>query len=1038
MNEKIKLSNTYLKAFEGLNHEQREAVTSIHGPVAVIAGPGTGKTQIIATRIAYILASSATQAAPHNILCLTFTDAGAVAMRERLLGLIGAEAHKVHIHTFHSFCNQVISRNPDYFGSRELKPISEIEKIELFQELINEIKPGSALYSTAQDKSYLAQGLAAFFNLIKQENLDPDHLKTEALEEIEANKFSDEFIYKRNGAGYKKGDFNEKKFKDAERRLLKTAQAAELFNRYNELLVLKERFDFQDMISWVIKAFQEHEPLLLRYKEQYLYQLVDEYQDSNGAQLELLRLLSEDPDGQPNLFVVGDGDQAIYRFQGAEANNLIRFEQQFQQHLKRIVLRNNYRSIPAVLKASQQLIVRQNPDRSTPLIAANEMLGKSEELIHELHCINPIHELTYLLEEVQSRLDQGTSPSQIAIIYRNHKQADILIHQLKQLKIAFETARPVNILELPLIRQLIHMMRYTAEELRGVGYGDYLLFELMHFECIGVHPTDAARFSRLCDRGFEDQKGTLWREMLSSTERMLQAGLSSLGSFKKLNQLINSMMKAVANETLQEYFATVLKESGILAEIMNHSERNWYMEVINTFFDFIKEETARRPETKLSGLLHILEQMQFNKVPLIAQRVYHAADGLQLLTAHSAKGLEFDHVYLIGAQKSMWEEKRSPGRLISLPSSLQILRDDMQEEDERRLFYVAITRARKTLSISYSTSDLKGKELEASRFIAEANDPETCYTEIKVSMSNDQITKFNTQSLSPLPLLDSPWLDHELINSALKGYRMSVTHLNKYLRCPISFYFENILRVPAARSAVMGYGSAIHYALEMYYADRLKLGQFAEEQSLLRYFDKSMRFYRSHFTEHSFNGYMERGNFALKKFREEHILRSNTVVILEYKSNHLAIDGVPVSGRLDKLEFDGNNLTVVDYKTGRLSEEKFLPPGEKMAEGGDYWRQMIFYKLLLEADKSKQWKMTSGRFDFVEPDKDGQLKSRAVELLPEHEQFVRQQLQQVYQSIQAHEFEKGCGEDNCPWCNFVSSRYHSLSDWQSSEEIEVS
>ncbi len=1037
MNEKIRLSEAYLKAFQGLNQEQREAVETTQGPVAVFAGPGTGKTQIIATRIAYLLASPHTQASPHHILCLTFTDAGAVAMRERLLSLIGAEAHKVHIHTFHSFCNQVISRSPEYFGFRELKPLSEIERIELFQDLIKGIKPGTPLYSTAQDKSYLLHGLGSFFNLIKQENLNPSVIKEESLAEIEFNKSSEDFYYKRNGPGYKKGDFNEKKFKDAERRLLKTAQATDLFEQYNLLMAERQRFDFQDMISWVIRAFQEHEPLLLRYKEQYLYMLVDEYQDSNGSQLELLRLLSEDPDEQPNLFVVGDGDQAIYRFQGAEADNLLNFERQYQKHLRKIVLKENYRSIPAVLKASHQLIVRQNPSRVMALKAANPELAASNRLIDEIVCSNPIHEWQYILDQVQKKISESVPYSQLAIIYRNHKQADQLIHQLKHLNIPFETARPMNILELPMIKQLIHLMRYAAEEMRGTGYGDYLLFEMMHFDCFAIHPADAARFSRICDRGFDDDRGTPWREMLSSPERMLQAGLGSLGAFKKLNHMLNAMMKSLANDTLQEYFAVVLKESGMLSQVMNHPDRSWFMEVINTFFDFIKEETARKPETSLNGLLFLLDQMLINNVSLIAHQIYHAEDGLQLLTAHSAKGLEFDHVYLMGAQKNMWEEKRSPGRFITLPLVLQALRDDMQEEEERRLFYVAMTRARRSLSISYSRQDMKGKELEASRFVAEANDPEGFLKEKVISMADSSLDQFNLNALSPVPLTNKPWLDHTLINAALKGYRMSVTHLNKYLRCPVSFYFENILRVPAARSAVMGYGSAIHYALEMYYADRLKTDRFPEEEQLIRYFDKSMRFYRSHFTDHSFESYRERGHFALQKFRELHVLNSNTVVILEYKSNHLAIDGVPVSGRLDKLEFDGNDVTVVDYKTGRLSEEKFLPPGEKQVDGGDYWRQMIFYKLLLEADRSKAWKMRTGRFDFVEPDKDGKLNSREVPLLPEYEQQVKQQIQTVYQGIIAHEFSQGCEEEDCPWCSFVASRYQNLPEWHTEDEIDV-
>lgn len=254
-----------------------------------------------------------------------------------------------------------------------------------------------------------------------------------------------------------------------------------------------------------------------------------------------------------------------------------------------------------------------------------------------------------------------------------------------------------------------------------------------------------------------------------------------------------------------------------------------------------------------------------------------------------------------------------------------------------------------------------------------------------------------------------------------------MTHLNKYLTCPVSFYFENVLKIPQPRNAASGYGSAIHGALESFYND-MRLAEnssFGPLEELLQFFDQEMQYYRSHFTSEQFVRYLERGRYALEIFREQKILTSTKTVLLEFKSDHLTIAGVPVSGMLDKLEFNGNDVTVVDYKTGKLKAERMLPPGEKSALGGDYWRQMVFYKLLLDADKTKTWKMVAGRFDFVEPNDKNSLDSALVQMESSYENQVKAQIKETYAKILNLEFEEGCEEEHCVWCNFLKSNFSS-------------
>ena len=309
----------FLEVYTGLNQEQKKAVDTIEGPVMVIAGPGTGKTQILGARIGKILID--TDAQPDNILCLTYTDAGAVAMRKRLLGFIGADAYKVHIYTFHAFCNNIIQDNLSLFEKTSLDPVSDLERIDLFKQLIDSFPKNHLLKRYRGDVYYEIGNLQNLFSNMKKEGWTPAHINERIdayLSEIETR---DEFVYKRAYKQFKAGDKKENKIAEERERMEKLRAAVNEFDRFQLLMRNRNRYDFDDMINWVIKAFEEHPSLLMRYQEQFLYILVDEYQDTSGTQNKIVELLINYWE-QPNVFVVGDDDQSIYRFLGANVVNM--------------------------------------------------------------------------------------------------------------------------------------------------------------------------------------------------------------------------------------------------------------------------------------------------------------------------------------------------------------------------------------------------------------------------------------------------------------------------------------------------------------------------------------------------------------------------------------------------------------------------------------------------------------------------------------------------------------------------------------------
>ena len=316
------LRDRFREEYRKLNDQQKLAVDSIDGPVMVIAGPGTGKTQILAARIGKILLE--TDTAPGNILCLTYTDAGAIAMRRRLLSFIGPDAYKVHIHTFHSFCNDIIQENLPLFEKTVLDPISELERIQLFKVLIDGWPKNHPLKRYRGDVYYEMNNMQSLFSTMKREGWTPEFINRKVDEYLKGLPEKDDFIAKRATREYKKGDVRTDRIAEETERMDKLRAAVAEFQPFQELMRRRNRYDFDDMINWVIRAFEENKDLLATYQERYQYILVDEYQDTSGSQNRLVNLLIGYWD-QPNVFVVGDDDQSIYRFQGANVENMLEF-----------------------------------------------------------------------------------------------------------------------------------------------------------------------------------------------------------------------------------------------------------------------------------------------------------------------------------------------------------------------------------------------------------------------------------------------------------------------------------------------------------------------------------------------------------------------------------------------------------------------------------------------------------------------------------------------------------------------------------------
>ncbi len=1010
------------------NALQQKAIDAIEGPVMVIAGPGTGKTEILSLRIANIL--ERTDAGAQHILCLTYTEAGTVAMRQRLLEHIGTEAYNVHIHTFHSFCNKVIQENLDYFGSyRELQPVSELEEVMLFNEMIDDFPYGHPLKRLTGDVYYDRKPMKHLFDTMKQENWSPDYVLKQIDRYLESERESEKYIYKRKSGNNKKGDFKEKDFQKLVDKMDRLRAGVGEFGNFQERLKEAGRYDYNDMLQWVNRGFAENADLLADYQEQYLYILVDEFQDTNGIQVDILNQLAGYWD-RPNLFVVGDDDQAIYRFQGANLENMKAFVDRYAPEV--IVLTDNYRSTQKVLDASMKLIDRNE----ARLVKQFPQLGLSKELVAQaafdskptprlVAFPNEAHEQAAIARMImEANADPGRDAGEIAVIYRSHKQVDEIVKALDAQGIPLNIRKKVDILAEPLIRNILTVMEYISGENQGVYGEDQQLFRVMHYRFFDIEPTDIAlllmEYQKLPR---EDRTHGSFRLFLSDQAAWEGLSLKNAKKIARFISLIDQIQKEVEEVSLQSFFEHLIYRSGIMEYVLTGQSRNWHLQLVTTLFDFIKEETDKKPEMGLSDFLQVVQDMRENDVRLPAQKVIQSDNGVNFITAHSAKGLEFDEVYLIGCRKDRWEKQRARSDRFSFPDTLVSVRDEHTEEDERRLFYVAMTRARKKLVVSYAREDKGGKSLEASKFFKELIEFGGLEEEEMV-LPDEDFHRFYTLVFT---LRESrvPMIDKVLVDRVLEKFELSVTALNKYLECPRAFYFETILRVPAAKAAHMGFGSAIHYALEHYFEERLGKGdRQAGLDVLLGYFRKGMERNRSNFSQKEFEDRMYFGNEILSgyyaqyqdKWREDWSYR------FELGIDHAEFQGIPVKGKLDKVIIYPGGATVVDYKTGKYENGvRKLKPPTNGKPGENYWRQIVFYKILTMADKNYNLAMKDGVIDFVQPAKDGAYKQRSMEVTSQDIEVVAAEMTEVYDKIRAYEFHEGCGE--CEWCALVNNHF---------------
>ena len=1031
--QREKLLQKFSEEYDRLNERQKQAVDKIFGPVMVIAGPGTGKTQILSVRIGKILLE--TDYLPSNILCLTYTDAGVLAMRKRLLNMIGPDAYSVHIHSFHSFCNMVIQQNMHLFHKKELQPINELEQVQCLMELIDGFDNNHPLKRYKTDAYFEAGYLKDLFSNMKREGWTADYL-VKKIEEYIEDIIPDTFY---NKIKAKKGiiELTAEGRKEQEK-MIKLKSAVQAFPVYQQTLKEKQRYDFDDMINWVIDVFETNLDVLANYQEQYQFILVDEYQDTSGAQNKLVELLvSYWQEESPNLFVVGDDDQSIYRFQGANMENMRILAGKYND-LLRVVLTQNYRSVQPILDAAH-LLIQNNTQRLTNEYGdLQKILTASNPLHHDIKIApvirsvsNEFEENILIAEEIRQLIDEGVMPGKIAVIYKEHRTGDELQKFLQLQKVPYYTKKSINLLKDPFIKNILCYLNYVIAEKEISFSGEPVLFEILHHS---FHQIPALRIASISNEVYLNHRNSKKSEPQTIREYL---GVLSANSKQKLftgdeitdkliavNKILERLIAESDNLPILKWFELLFNEANIISFIMQQPGKAWLMQLLNGFFDFVQDECRRNPDLRLKELMRQIDLLNENGISIPLVQTNGNEKGVNLLTCHGSKGLEYEYVFFVGCHSGLWESKKKYNHGYKLPPNIFTKETPEEKEEElRRLFFVATTRAEKFLYISFPKFTNEGKELEASRFIAEMATDNLKHD--LVPISEEKKLKYSALRYGIVQQPELEKAERDFIEQLLAGFKMNVTALNNYLECPLKFYYNSLIRIPGAYSESAQFGTSMHDALSHYFNKMMESGRvYPPLDMLLSRFQWHIKNNRHVFTPESLKRFTDYGIKCLTACYENFFINKGDEFVRTEVSLEATIHSIPIKGFADKIQYWGNEVVITDFKTGSLEKcnrrYEFVEAGfPKKPEGGNYWRQAVFYKLLFDRQRDKTKELRHIEFLFLEPNENEDFDLKKVPVTTEHEETVINQITETWDKIQAHDFYKGCGKHECYWCNFV-------------------
>lgn len=1045
-----------------LNEAQKKAVEYLSGPLLVLAGPGTGKTELLSQKVAYVLKN--TDVNPENILCLTFTDTGAFNMRERLKSIIGKDALKVNIGTYHVFGTEILGHYKNYSLEYDRKLDAAIDEVTQYK-IVREIQdslPGNDILRGDSIRNIIGVISAAKSNglssndlrKIANQNIEDSEVLSKAISPLlllaVPRKFQESYdacyhpifellqkyadvkpimprversigmlaralkqaIYDAESAESVgpltawRNEFFEKdgkgnyRLKDrvANKKLLSLANVAELYDKY-----LRDNglYDFDDMIQEAVKALSKDEGFRLTMSEKYQFIMLDEFQDTNPSQFEIIKKLTEYE--KPLIMAVGDDDQAIYEFQGALSTNLTDFQEHYSAEV--IPLTENYRSTQEILDFSHEIIKQAKEGRFCDKELHANKPDPSSSQVYRYEFRASDMEFGFIAKRISELIKSGVSPKEIAVISYKRKYFLPLLAYLKsypEINIAYEAQN--DLLADEKIHQLIMMARLTAELVNGKVSGTTVL-EVLGYPFFHLPMTEVVKLVMAARR----EKRNVFEMVLNSENEQIHL----VGEF-----FSNLIAKSLAEplEVFMDYLVGTSELNGYRSEFLKYWSLKGEYEAFSLYENLASLRGKLRKHygeksLKLNDLLSMVDDYEEAGMSLSTTSPYsEAEDAVQILTAHKAKGLEFEYVFIISADHTAWGKAKGNNTTLSLPKNLIHIRHTGMTDGERlRILYVALTRAKQYLYITNSLSDFNGKNSARLEYLEEYVDPEKKVIspflptkEVRCVYEQDvyEVAKQNIQNWLTPYHKTSPDM-RAIYLKQIDGYRMSPTSLTTFIDVvyggPQEFFKREVLRVPPdPETESLAFGNLIHRTFE-----EVTNTGITDDEAVEFFMDELEKTnLESTIKEKIKDKGPQDLKAALKKFSS--ILRQGKAEV-NFRPEKLVVNGVPVTGKIDHLVIDdkAKTIEIYDFKTANYHKEKW----GSHATLYKYMLQLLFYKLLLNASPTYcKYKVKCAHILFVIPDKDGEMYDKVYEFEESDEKELLSLMSVVYRLISTLHF----------------------------------
>lgn len=1017
------------QAYQRLNPQQKLAVDTIEGPVMVLAGPGTGKTQILSARIAAILQKTDVQ--PQNILALTFTNAGAKNLQQRVVSLLGTPGYAVKTATFHSFCAEVIEEHGEYFPVARVSrdPVSDVDKFGILEEIFRE-NSFPNLKNPKNPNLYL-RDILGLMSDYKREGHTALTLQQLAQEELSA--LEEEEI----APGKKRG---------LQKQIEKNRELAQVYAEYQRHLRDRHLFDFDDIILWVRDALREHEDLRLEYQEKYQYFLIDEFQDTNEAQLQVVRELASYWGEQANIFVVGDPNQSIYRFQGASLANTFSFLVHYPDAAV-ISLETGYRCGDRIYQAAAELISHNDLTIEDPrLQSLHKPLQNFENEPGTLvlqHSSSPLAETLWVAREIQKLHDQGVAYADIAVLYHKHANAVLLQEVLQREAVPFKKTLSSNLLDNHVIQQIFSLLRFLVQLKKKQELGE--MVALLQLPWLQLEAADTLQLLREGSTSKQHSRNP-WLFWQDNTA-LASLSWKNLPTLLQTRNLLLDLQQQETQGAFPVYVETVLRETGFYR--FYTQKRPLLVEDLSAVASFLRLlQTWYRRDTSrgVREFLQEIDRMQEHNLTLSQESLDLQEDAVELSTAHNAKGKEWEYVFLIHAHDTVWGNVKSPNKLSPLAGTIPYadLSKAERNEDERRLFYVAMTRAKKQLAVSLSERDTEQdrvKELQATQFLSEIEQPFSPAEGISAKELQSTLRGWLEERNYEHPALQ---LDKTWLKQLVSDFSLSFSALQELENCPIAFLYKRLLRFPELPQPALALGTAVHAGMEYLYRELNQNQQPPPREALLsRVEDVLARF---SFPDDQLLALQAKAKSIVAEYYNEFgpVLKPSLLVERYFGSSPpLEFEGLPLIGKVDRFDFidsTANWVRVVDYKTGSDKSRNHIL-GKIASSDGMMFQQLVFYKLLAELDPSFTYTVTEGEFVFLEKTKSGKYRSERFEITSADMEALKEKLREVKVKLENLSFldAKPCGHcEVCKLLGFQESHLEKYSGLLNEQTAELS